>query len=241
MSTCGETDLLGWHLAPRGAVLVLSVGRQPVSTAPRPAGVMLLWDTRERPQLRYCHARPCGQAPTNHCGAYTNSGQSAPVLFPSPARSSSGFPEPGPGADSRGCRFPCSRPRSWLGRPGSWLPSLSPVAFTKDESLRGRAPAPRRPPAHLHLATGEGDGEGVLPARQGSGARGGNSRRGRLPSFAPRGTGGWPGSAAPPPLPANEWPCPAKCYVAKLPDTPSSDDAFLVPRVDWCHLPWIPS
>lgn len=58
--------------------------------------VKLLWDSRERPQLRYCHARPCGQAPTNHCGAYTNSGQSALALFPSPARSSPGSPNPVP-------------------------------------------------------------------------------------------------------------------------------------------------
>lgn len=54
--------------------------------------VKLLWDSRERPQLRSYHARPCGQVPTNHCGAYTNSGQSAFVLFPSPARSSQGSP-----------------------------------------------------------------------------------------------------------------------------------------------------
>lgn len=67
------------------------LGRQSVSTAPRPAGVMLLWDSRERPQPRYCHARPCGQTPTNHRGAYTNSGQSDPVLFPSPARSKPRF------------------------------------------------------------------------------------------------------------------------------------------------------
>lgn len=58
--------------------------------------VMLLRDSRERPQLRYCHARPGEQAPTNHCGAYTNSGQSAPVLFPSPARSSPGCLNPVP-------------------------------------------------------------------------------------------------------------------------------------------------
>lgn len=58
--------------------------------------VKLLWDSRERPQPRYCHARPCGQAPTNHCGAYTNSGQSALVLFPSPARSIPGSPNPVP-------------------------------------------------------------------------------------------------------------------------------------------------
>lgn len=64
--------------------------------SPKAGRVKFLWDARGRPQLRSCHARPCGQAPTNHCGAYTNSSQSAPVLFPSPARSSPGPPNPVP-------------------------------------------------------------------------------------------------------------------------------------------------
>lgn len=207
--------------------------------SPKAGRVKFLWDARGRPQLRSCHARPCGQAPTNHRGAYTNSSQSAPVLFPSPARSSPGSPEPRPGAGIRGCR--CSRLRSRLRQPGSWLPSLSPVAFTEDESPRGRAPSQRRPPAHLHLATGEGGGDGVLPARRG-GAGLGEGTRGRVASsLAPRGTAGWPGSAAPPPPPANEWPGPTKCYVSLPPDTPSSDVASLVPRAGWRHFPWSPS
>lgn len=64
--------------------------------SPKAGRVKFLWDARGRPQLRRSHARPCGQAPTNHCGAYTKSSQSAPVLFPSPARSSPGSPNPVP-------------------------------------------------------------------------------------------------------------------------------------------------
>lgn len=145
--------------------------------SPKAGRVKFLWDARGRPQLRRCHARPCGQDPTNHGGAYTNSSQSAPVLFPSPARSSPGSPEPRPGAGIRGCR--CSRLRSRLRQPGSWLPSLSPVAFTEDESPRGRAPSQRRPQAHLHLATGHPRNYGYL--------KGSDGVEGEFPSSLPLG------------------------------------------------------
>lgn len=89
--------------------------------------VKLLWDCRVRPQRRCCHARPCGQAPTNHCGVYTNSSQSAPALFPSPARSS-----PGP-------RTPSRRPHSWL--------SLQPPP---EPTRLARSLAPFVVPCRLH-------------------------------------------------------------------------------------------
>lgn len=79
--------------------------------------------------------------------------------------------------------------------------------------------------------------EATASCQPGGGAGPGEGTRGGVASSsAPRGTGEWPGSAAPPPPPANEWPGPAKCYVARLPDTPSSDVALLFPRVVWRHF-----
>lgn len=110
----------------------------------------------------------------------------------------------------------------------------------------------RNPPAQFHLATGEGGLGAARPCGAASlqpggrgrvfafwrvrvaadggagGPWGGDSVAPRLPGFARGGAGRaeWPGSLPPPS--ANEWPVPAMRYAPVLPDTPSSDIAFLV-------------
>ncbi|XDA78816.1 hypothetical protein R6Z07F_008885 [Ovis aries] len=66
-----------------------------------------------------------------------------------------------------------------LGTGFHWRPSLSPAAFTEDESLRCRAPTPRRPLAYFHLATGHPCNYGYL--------KGSHSVEGEFPSSLPLG------------------------------------------------------
>lgn len=86
--------------------------------------------------------------------------QSAPVLFLGPARaglsSQTHFPPLCQAPVDAAVAAAASRADPGLGTGLHWRPSLSSAAFTEDESLRCRAPTPRRPLAHFHLATGEG-------------------------------------------------------------------------------------